>query len=155
MISPEILRRFQFFSGLDDNQLKGLAMVAEEREAAAESTLFEEGSPAAKLYLLLEGSIDLYIKSEEANDPTSRRDFAVGEINPGEMFGLSALLEPYKCKVTARVPLPGKMIEFDGASLRALMQVDRGLASQLMYQTAKTLMERLISTRVQLAAAWA
>ncbi len=155
MISPEVLRRFQFFSGLEDHQLKALAMIAEERAVEANATLFEEGSPAKKLYLLCNGSVDLYIKSEEENVPASRRDFAVGEINPGEVFGFSTLLEPQRGRVTARCAGRGDLIEFDGAAVNALMQVDKGLAYLFMFHTANTLMERLISTRVQLAAAWA
>jgi len=155
MISPEILRRYPFFYGFDDTQLKAVAMITDERELSANTTLFEEGTPAQKLYLLVDGSIDLYIKSEEENNPGSRRDFAVGEINPGEVFGISALLEPYIFSVSTRSARGSKLIEFDGASLRALIQVDKPFAYQLMLQTTKALMGRLNSTRVQLAAAWA
>ncbi len=155
MISPEVLRRFPFFFGFDDSQLKALAMIAEEQEIEPKSTLFEEGQPAQKFYLLLSGSVDLYVKSEEENNPASRRDFAVGEVNPGEVFGISTLLEPYQYQVSARSPLAGQMIEFDGVALRALLQIDKGFGYQLMLQTSKSLMSRLAATRVQLAAAWA
>ncbi len=155
MISPEKLRRFPFFVGFDDVQFKELAMIAEEYEVGARATLFEEGQPAQKFYLLVDGSIDIYIKSEEENDPASRRDFAVGEVNPGEVFGISALLEPNVYGTTMRSAITSKVIEFNGEALRALMQNDRSFAQQLMLQIAQALMSRLNSTRVQLAAAWA
>lgn len=155
MISPEILRRFPFFYGFTDAQLKALAMIAEERDLSADTAIFEEGNPAQKFYLLVDGSIDLYIKSEEENNPGSRRDFPVGEINPGEVFGIATLFEPYVFSVTTRSANASKLIEFDGPSLRALTQVDLSLAYQLMQQSARTLLGRLNSTRVQLAAAWA
>lgn len=155
MISPEKLRRFPFFVGFDDAQLKALAMIAEEHTVEAKATLVDEGKPAQKFFLLVDGSIDLYIKSEEANDPASRRDFAVGEINPGEVFGISTVLEPYIYATTVRSATASQVIEFDGAALRELMQHDKAFAHQLMLQIAQALMSRLNSTRVQLAAAWA
>ncbi len=155
MISPEKLRRFPFFVGFDDAQLKALAMIADEHEVGAKITFFEEGHPAQKFFLLVDGSIDIYIKSEEDNDPASRRDFAVGEINPGEVFGISAVLKPYIHNTTMHSAVNSKVIEFDGAALRALMQSDQGFAHQIMLQIAQALMGRLNSTRVQLAAAWA
>ena len=88
MISIETLRRFPFFNGLDEAQLQALAMLADENKADAKELIFEEGSAANKFYFLVSGNVDLYIKSEEENDPGSRRDYAVGEINPGEVLGI-------------------------------------------------------------------
>lgn len=154
MISPERLRRFPFFQGFDDSQLKALAMIAEEHEVEADVTLFYERAAAKKFFMLVEGRVDLFLKSEEENNPSSKREFTVGEINPGEVFGINALLEPYEYGFTERTGTTGRVIEFDGSAIRALMQVDRELSCKLMNQTAKSLMERLYSVRVQLAAAW-
>jgi CRP/FNR family transcriptional regulator, cyclic AMP receptor protein len=155
MISPEVLRRFPFFFGFDDSQLKALAMIAEEYEVDKYATIFGEGEPARKFYLLAEGSIDLFVKSEEQNNPASRKEFSVGEINPGEVFGINSILEPYQHGFTERAGQTSKIIEFDGAALRALIEVDKNFAYRLILQIAKSLMERLYSTRVQLGAAWA
>ena len=148
MISPEVLRRFPFFAGFDESQLKALSMVAEERTIEAHNTIFEEGTPAEKFYLLIDGSVDLYIKSEQENIPSARREFSVGEINPGEVFGINALLEPYKHGFTERAGPVCSIIEFDGASLRALIEIDQSFGYRLLVQVAKTLMERLYSTRM-------
>ena len=155
MISPELLRRFPFFAGFDDNQLKSLAMIAEKIDVPAHVAIFKEGTPATKFYILISGSVDLTIKSTEVNSPASSREFAVGEINPGEVFGINALLEPYKHGFTERAAQDCKLIEFDGLALRTLMEEDKDLAYQLMLQISRTLIDRLYSTRIQLAAAWA
>jgi len=155
MISPEVLRRFPVFVGFNDAQLKALAMIADERELEANKLIFEEGASAKKLYLLVNGSIDLYMKSEEEYDPTSRRDFSVGEINPGELFGISSLLDPPKYSVAAISAQASTLIEFDANALRALAQEDNYFAYNMMHQIMKSLIQRLKSTRVQLAAAWA
>lgn len=154
MISPERLRRFPFFQGFDDIQLKAVAMIADENEIEAETTLFHEREAAKKFFMLVEGRVDLFIKSEEDNNPSSKREFSVGEINPGEVFGINALIEPYEYGFTERSGIASKVIEFEGPAIRALMQVDKEFSCKLMSQTARILMERLYSVRVQLAAAW-
>ena len=94
MISPEVLRRYQLFGSLSDEQLQAIASIAKEEEWAAGEVIFEIDGPADALYLLMEGSIDLFYRSEDELNPDLRKEFPVGEINPGEPFAISALLEP-------------------------------------------------------------
>lgn len=155
MISPEILRRFPFFYGLSDEQLRNLAMLGDEVEIESNAQIFEEGEAANRLFLLLEGSIDLFIKSEEENDPSSRRDFAVGEVNPGEIFGLSTLIGPHNYRTTARAATKLSLVVLDGVKLREMMEQDLVMANKFWSQIARSLIDRLTSVRVQLAAAWA
>jgi CRP-like cAMP-binding protein len=154
MISPEILRRYPFFGPLNDAQLKAIAMIAEEVTFEKGETLFNERKTAEALFLLMEGSIDLYYTIEEEH-PELRKEFPVGEINPGEPFGISALIEPYVLTSTARASAPTHVIMISASSLRALCEVDKDLAFVFMRQVAKAALERLNATRVQLAAAWA
>lgn len=155
MISPELLRRFPIFVGFTESQLKALAIIAEETELAAHTIMFEEGAPAQNFYLLVKGSIDLYMKSEEENNPASRRDFTVGEINPGEIFGLSTILNPTAYELTGRCAEDSIVLSFDGIALRQLIDEDIHFAYQTMRMIAFALKQRLYSARVQLAAAWA
>lgn len=155
MISPEVLRRFPFFATVTDSQLKNMAMIAEEQHLKKGKEVFKEGEAAHNLFLLTAGSFDLFIKSEEPSDPHSKREFTVGEINQGEIFGISSLIEPYTFNVTARSSSDCTYIFFEGAALKAYMENDPQFSCFLMTQAAKLLLERLYWTRVQLAAAWA
>ena len=154
MISPEILRRFPYFSGLNSSQLQALADITEQISFGKGTTIFEESQPANNLYLLVSGVVDLFYKSEEEFRPQSRKEFSVGEINPGEPFGLSALLEPHVLTATARASQSCQVLEIDAVALRGLCEKDHDLALLLMVQTAKALVVRLTAVRVQLAAAW-
>lgn len=155
MISPEVLRRYPFFGRCDDAQLTTLAMLADEKTLAPGETVIEAGQPADRLYLLMNGSVDLFFILEEENRPEVRREFPVGEVNPGEPFGISALIEPYRYTTTARAAQPSRAIAVDAAGLRAACTGDQALAYWLMQAIAKATLERLNATRVQLAAAWA
>lgn len=155
MISPEILRRYPYFGTLSPAQLEAIADISEEVTYEMGATVFKESQPADKLYLLINGGIDLYAKSEEEFHPKSRKEFSVGEINPGELFGLSALVEPYVMTAGARVSQKCQVLEIDAVALRRLIGEDHELALHLITQTAKALKQRLEAVRIQLAAAWA
>jgi len=155
MVSPEILRRYPFFGNLSDAQLKALAMIAEEEKYPQRATICEEGEPAQAFYLLLEGDLGLYYKSEEEFHPSTRRDFLVGEINPGEVFAISAFIEPFKYTSTVKAEHDCHAVRFDIKELNKLIEKDPRLNCILMKEIARAAMERLAYARVQLAAAWA
>jgi len=153
MVSPELLRRYPYFGVLADAHLKEIAMIAEEATIEKGAEIFEECGLADKLYLLQDGSVDLYFKVVEEYRPDLTKEFMVGEINPGEVFAISALIEPYSLNATAKVTKTCKVIVIDAVALRDLCEKDPLLGYQIMQQTAKVLMERLGYMRLQLAAA--
>jgi CRP-like cAMP-binding protein len=155
MISPEILRRYPFFGALSDTQIKAMAMIAEEEKIGKGLVVCEEGQPAKSFYLLLSGGVSLYYKSEEEFHPTSRKDFLVGEINPGDVFAISLFVEPYKYTATVKAEQDCHVVRFDAKELNKLIEKDSKLYCILMREVAKAAMERLAYARVQLAAAWA
>ena len=152
MISPELLRRYPFFAFLDDTQQKALVMISEEISVEEGTIIFQEGQPANALYLLIEGDVDLYFVPDGGNHHALREPILVGEINPGEPFGLSALIEPYALNATARVARDSRVLKIEASALRALCEVDSRLGYALMRQVARSALERLAFTRIQLAA---
>ncbi len=154
MISPELLRRYPFFATLSDAQLKRVANQCEEVEFAENDNIFTECDPANALYLLISGGVEFIYKSEEEYHPTTTKEFNVGEVNPGEVFGLSALLEPYSLNTTARCTLNSRLICVDAAGLRGLFAQDSALGMHIMTQALRSAMERMAGLRAQLAAAW-
>jgi CRP-like cAMP-binding protein len=150
MISPELLRRYPFFALLTDEQLKAIAMIAEEKSHPKDALLLKENTPAGKLILLLEGDVDLIFSGGGEGAITNA---LVGSIAPGEMLGVSSLIEPYTYISSARATIPGKVVEIDGTAVRALMQVDKSLGYALMRNVAAAVLERLKYTQVELAAA--
>jgi CRP-like cAMP-binding protein len=150
MISPEFLRRYPFFAVLADEQLKAVAMIAEEKMYPKETILVKENTPAKKLILLVEGDVDLIYSG---GGEGAINNALVGSIAPGEMLGVSSLIEPYAYISSARTTVQVKVVEIDGIALRALMQVDKQLGYTLMSNVAAAVLERLKYTQVELAAA--
>ena len=153
MISPEPLRRYPFFSQLNERHLKAIAMISEEGEVKAGTILFEENQPSRSFYFLIDGSIDLISVVEEGFKSKTRKEFNVGEINPQEVFGISSIIEPYLLHATGKAAKDCRFITIDAKALLALMEMDCEMGYIFMRHVAKSATERMIATRVQLAAA--
>lgn len=147
MISPELLRRYPFFGSLSSDQLKQMAMMSEEVTLTPGITIMKEGNPAQELYLLIEGGVDVYFSMDQG------KDFFVTEINPGEPFGISALIEPHVVATSVRTSKPSRVIKIAASELRNACTQDKELAAVLYQQIAKTAIDRLNATRIQLVAA--
>jgi len=153
MISPEILRRFPFFSFMNDAQLKAVAMIAEEKNYKIGDGVFDAGAPADALYFLIDGSVAYYYIVTSEHDPYYKREYYISDLNPGDIFGISALIEPYIYTAAVRADKLCKAIKINASALRTLCDADTKLSNGLMYALAKAAMERLQLTRVQLIAA--
>lgn len=153
MISPELLRRYPFFARLDDKHLKQIAMLADEVAYAQSESLFEIDDDARALFFLVEGSVELHYVVTNPDDPGHRKDFYMGHINPGEPFGISALIDPHRFTAMALANRACRVIEIEAEGLRALCEKDCVLDATLMHHVAKAAMSRLHETRIQLIAA--
>lgn len=153
MISPELLRRYPFFCSLTEEQLRSLALVSDEVSWAPGERIFEIGTTAHWLYVLMKGSVDLYDRSKDGRRPELSKDFLVGEVNPGEAFGISALLGPHELMASAVASKPSRGIRMDARRLNQMMATEPELGVIVLLELAKAIFERLRYARVQLAAA--
>lgn len=150
MVSPELLRRYPFFALLNDDQLKAIALIAAEKSISKGTIILKENNPAVKLYILVEGDIDLVFSGGGEGAITNA---LVGSIAPGKSLGVSSLIEPFQYISSARATVNCKVIEIDGLALRALLEVDQKLGYAMMRNIAAAVLERLKYTQVELAAA--
>jgi CRP/FNR family transcriptional regulator, cyclic AMP receptor protein len=150
MVSPELLRRYPYFGELNNEQLKAIAMIAGEKNYPKDALLVKENMSAGKLILLVEGDVDLIYSGGGEGTVVNA---LVGSIAPGEVLGVSSLIEPYIFISSARATEPLKVIEIDGKALRVMMDSDPKLGYALMKKTASAVLERLKYTQLELAAA--
>jgi CRP-like cAMP-binding protein len=150
MISPELIRRYKFFWCMDDGQQKAVAMISDEVAYAEGAVIHREDEPANALFLLLQGNVTLSVDMGGVSG-----NLIVGEISPGEPFGICALLAGQTHTSTARATVPSRAIKIDAAELRDLCTVDCKLGYCLMQQVAKAALDQLHTTHIQLAAAQA
>ena len=153
MVSPKHLRRYDLFDFMGDKELEAVAAIAVEKEYQKGDVIIESSQPAEKFYFLAEGSVAYYYVVTTENDPYYKKEFHIHDINAGEIFGISALIEPYKYTATLRVDKTSRVIEIVASDLRSLCDADPKLAYGLMQAVAKASIERLEATRIQLIAA--
>jgi CRP-like cAMP-binding protein len=151
MIPIELLQRFSFFSFMDEKELRAVTKIASELQLNAGDVLCEANTPADALYFLIKGSLPYYMIVRTEHMPDYKQEYFIGDINPEEIFGISALIEPYQYTATLRADKPCRVIKIDASALRALCEVDSHLSVGLMKAVAKAAMERLQMARVQLA----
>lgn len=155
MISPEVLRRYPFFSFMSHDQLREVAMITDEVRYQKGEALFNIGEEAIHCYLLLEGAVDLHYIVVDEYDPTLRKEFVVGTINPGELLGISAVVEPFVFTATAIAINDSRLLRIDAVALKRLYAADPKLDCGFQRMVAMATKERLYATRVLLAAATA
>jgi CRP-like cAMP-binding protein len=153
MISPELLRRFPFFGFMNDEELKAVATITDEYTYLKGEEIVKAGDVADGLFFLLEGDVGYYFVVTSEHDPYYREEYFVQSINAGEVFGISALIEPYKYTANLCAEKPARAIKINALALRALCEVDLKLSCGLHRAIARAAMERLQSTRAQLVAA--
>lgn len=153
MISPEMLRKYAFFSFMSGDQFDKIAMLADEVSWEKDGIVFEVGKKAEFLYLLGTGEIELHYAVKDELISEKSKEFFVGSINLGEAFGLSSMIEPFEYTSGAVATEASKGVRIDAVKLRALAGEDSHLGFAIMTQVATASFERLSSVRVELAAA--
>jgi CRP-like cAMP-binding protein len=155
MVSPAQLRPFPLFGDLDDVQLAVVARLTREAATTAGELIFAAGTPATHLYLLADGTVDLYLIITRRGRSENRQALVVSEVGPGQAFGISAVLAPGGYALMARAAQPGRVLIVDAGGLREHMAVDAPFGRSVYHQLALVSLQRLQETRAHLAAAWA
>ncbi len=153
MISPEILRRYPFFANLDDASLKAIAMISEEVPFKKDDLIYATGQANHSLYFLTDGAAESFLVITDPNNDKYRKEYYLDDLDLGEVFGISAMVEPAVHTTTARASKAGKLVRIDGDALLKLFEKDHVLGCTMMKEMIAELLYRLQQDRIQLAAA--
>jgi len=126
-----------FIAGLSGHHLQRLTESAMEIQYESGQSIFQEGSPANRFYLILEGRVVLESAVEE------RGIFQLATLGPGDYLGWSWLFPPYLLNLSARALEPTRTIFFYGTRLREQCELDHDLGYQLMLRIAEVVIHQL------------
>jgi CRP-like cAMP-binding protein len=152
MISPEILRRYPFFANLDDASLKAIAMISEEAPFEKGETIYASGQPNHSLYFLTDGAAETVLEITDPNNEKYRKEYYLDDLDLGEVFGISAMVEPSIHSTTVRASKAGKLVRIDGGALMKLFEKNHDLGCVMFKEMIAQLLYRLQQDRIQLAA---
>lgn len=133
-----------FGAGLSPASQQFLADLAREYAAPAGTRLLQEGAETRELSLLLHGRLLL------TEHVPGRGPVTLLTIEPGDIFGWSALIAPFRATSTVTVTEPATVIAFEAARLRYALHQDVQLAAGIYQQVLEAVARRLLATRQQL-----
>ncbi len=145
MISLKDLKEAELFKGLNSKQLQRFGKHFLEGDFPVGQTVFSQGTPAEKLYILLDGEVSLGIKAKNQVDITA---YSVNK--KGECFGLSSLIKPYRNNVSATCNKRTRALSIDGEILRKLIRQNSKIGVEIMGKVAEIYFNRLNSTRAMI-----
>jgi CRP-like cAMP-binding protein len=133
-----------FGAGLSRGVRERLAGMARRYEAPAQARLLREGEDTQELSVLVAGRVAL---SEHV---AGRGSVTLMTVEPGDVFGWSALIAPFKATSTVVSLEPVTVIAFEGTLLRERVRADCELAAGIYPKILEALSRRLGATRHQL-----
>lgn len=159
MVSPEMIRRYPFFAGLDSEHIVALARLGEEKRIEAGKHFFEENTTLASFYLLLEGAVAIVIGvpdrsvtqdvSGQLMGDLVMKDITVSTVGSGSVFGWPALLPPHHTTAGAKALMPCKVVQFDAQALWKHFEEDSRFGFLMTQKAAAVLADRLRDIRIE------
>jgi CRP/FNR family transcriptional regulator, cyclic AMP receptor protein len=130
-----------FFAGLTPPHLQLLTESAMEIRFEPGQFLLEEGSPANRFYLILEGQVVLEAESPE------HELIPLDTLGPGDELGWSWLFPSQYLQSGARALVPTRALFFYGTRLADLCEQDHDFGFQLLKRITKTMIDRLLTLK--------
>jgi CRP-like cAMP-binding protein len=142
MVSTEWLKKAELFGNLKEFHLDALLSKSSVESFTEGKTIFRQGGEAIRLYALIEGAIDLTVKTQE------QIDFMTSKIEKeGAVFGTPSLMEPFRYNVTATCLKPTKVLVIEAGELKRMMEDDPKMGMEIMRKLASIYFNRLNELR--------
>jgi CRP-like cAMP-binding protein len=142
MVTAAWLKKTELFGALDESQLDALLACSSVESFPGGRTIFRQGDEATRLYILIEGEIDLTVRTEE------KIDFMTSRIEKeGAVFGMPCLVEPCRYNVTATCLKPSEVLVINAEHIRKSMEKDPRMGMQIMGKLASIYFNRLNEMR--------
>lgn len=142
MVSADWLKKTELFGTLEESQLKALLSNTSVQSFSEGETIFRLGDKANRLYILIEGAVDLMVKAQE------QIGFMTSKIEKeGAIFGMPSLIEPFRYNVTATCLMPSRILIIEADHLRKNMEKDPQMGMEVMKKLVSIYFNRLNELR--------
>jgi CRP-like cAMP-binding protein len=139
------VRDHPFFSDMPVGSLRRVATHAYRADYAAGDTVFSEGGPADRFFLIRRGLVKLDM------EVPGRGRVDVETLGADAALGWSWLMPPYRWHLSAVALERTSVLVFDASTLRSLMAADPAMGYELMRRFAGVMLDRLQATRARYA----
>ena len=142
-VEATILKQYPLFSDLNETQLREVAQLCEAECFYPGHTLFKEGQPGTKIFILVKGEVELLFSIGEEGSTR------VGLAMAGEIIGRPALVPPYLNTATARSLTETEVLAIDIADLRELSERDCPLVVSIQQHIIQSLLDCIVGLRLE------
>jgi CRP/FNR family transcriptional regulator, cyclic AMP receptor protein len=143
MVSAEWLKKTELFGTLSESQLNLLLSHSSVESFPEGKTIFRQGDEVNHLYILVEGMVDLSVKTGE------KFDFLTSKVEKeGAAFGIPSLIEPFRYNVTATCLKPSKVLVINAGRVKMDMEKDPRMGMEIMKKLASIYFYRLTEIRL-------
>ncbi len=139
-----MLNHTWFGSELAPETQQKLARLGSVVEFEPDEVILQEGEEPKELGILISGRLALRTLVPERGPVT------ILSVEPGDIFGWSALLAGTNAQSTVVATAPSRALVIEGATLRAAVKEDHALAASLYPTVLRAVGRRLRATRLQL-----
>lgn len=145
----EVIRRSNYFSDLDEEQLDKVVELCREDSYAAGEAIFAEGSQPKDFYIVERGRVAL--DANFSARPGSWKRGTVDVITDNQGLGWSALAGLEALTLSARAIEDTQLLAIDGIALRALLEQDPRMGYAVMRRAVAAASARMQNTKETLA----
>ena len=143
-----ILEQSELLAGLDKSHVSRLLSLSSSQPLDTGEYLFQLGDDATRLYVVLEGRIDICFPFSLGGE---MRDIAVESKSPGSAIGWSSFVKPNRFRLSARAAQPSTLASFERQDLQRLIDEDSRLGLAFISRIAEIVGGRLL----KIQALWA
>jgi CRP-like cAMP-binding protein len=144
MVSPELIRRYPYFSGLSIEKINLLANIAEEIEVERDQYFHHEGDGIENVFIIVEGDVSLLTSL-----PQQDKEVVINTLGTGDVFGWTSLLPPYTAGAGAKAVTTCRLISFNSNQLRDKFEEDHQFGYTMMQKIAQVIRDRLDSVVIE------
>ncbi|HVR97136.1 MAG TPA: cyclic nucleotide-binding domain-containing protein [Thermoanaerobaculia bacterium] len=137
------LRRIKLWSSLSDEQIFRLTQAVEEEPHETGSLILGYRSQGRDLYVLERGEVAV-------QRTTSYGTFALGRLQPGDLFGESSYITGHERSSDAMASQPCQLLRLDAQRLDSLLETSPDLGVQIFWSFWRSLARKLRGTNEQL-----
>ncbi len=139
----DLLKETNIFKGLRSDELEKVVNISNIVEFHDRDQIFKAGDNATSLYIVCLGKVKLNITVDHIN---ASIDLTIDSMKKGDIFGWSAITQPYKYKFSAYASGNTKLLHFQADKMKILCDESDHIGYVIMNNITTIISDRFTRT---------
>ena len=133
----ELIKQSPIFADLTDDELGHIAEICKEQTFKSAATIFKEGEPGNRLYIIAEGEVRI------SRDVPGSGEEALTVLKKGACFGEMSVFDRSERSTDAIANKDSTLITITRSYFEILLDFNREIAFKILWSVVRMLSERL------------